>query len=141
VVAPANPQANITGFRVSPDGRWIAYVSTETGQTEVFVTSISGSGGKWQISTNGGEFPAWRGDGKQLYYDDHADTLFAVDVSEDNGNFVVGQAHRLFQVNAFANGTPYDVTRDGKRFLFNVGTQDASAPLNLVVNWPAEVKK
>jgi Tol biopolymer transport system component len=141
IVAPANPQANITHFRISPNGKWIAYTSSESGTDQVYVTSSSGQGGKWQISTEGGDYPAWRGDGKELFFFDPADTLYSADVGEKGAEFSVGQIRRLFHQNAAANGMPYDVSRDGKRFLFNMGSQEVSAPLNLVVNWTAELKK
>src|SRR5204863_1140353 len=54
--------------RFSPDGRWIAYASDETGQREVFVVPVSGTGGKWQVSTVGGTTPRWRADGRELLY-------------------------------------------------------------------------
>ncbi len=141
VISPTNPQANITRFRISPDGKWIAYVSNESGPTQVYVTAASGQGGKWQISTTGGDYPAWRGDGKELFFFDPADTLYSADVAGKGGDFEVGQVRRLFHQDASANGMAYDASRDGKRFVFNVGTQDASAPLNLVVNWTAEMRK
>ncbi len=141
VAAPSNPHENITSFRVSPDGRWIAYASTESGPTQVYVTTTSGAGGKWQVSTNGGEFPAWRGDGKEIYYNDNTDATYAVAVEAKGNNFEVGEQRKLFQANSSANGIPYDVTRDGKKFVFNLSTQDSSTPLNLVVNWTSELKK
>ncbi|MBZ5511206.1 MAG: protein kinase [Acidobacteriia bacterium] len=141
LISPASPQANVSHFRISPDGRWIAYVSTESGQTQVYVTAASGQGGKWQVSTNAGDYPAWRGDGKELFYFDAADTLYSAEVSDKGGNFEVGQVRELFHQDSSANGVAYDASRDGKKFLFNVGTQDASATLNLVVNWTAELKK
>ena len=64
----------------SPDGRWIAYVSNETGRIEVYVQPSAGPGGKWQVSTGGGEQPKWRGDGKEIFYLS-AGKLMAVDVN------------------------------------------------------------
>jgi eukaryotic-like serine/threonine-protein kinase len=141
LISPANPQANLSHFRISPDGRWIAYVSTESGQEQVYVTAASGQGGKWQVSMNGGDFPAWRGDGKELFYFDSADTLYSADIAERGGSLEVGQTRQLFHQDSSAIGVAYDASRDGKKFLFNVGSQDSSVPLNLVVNWTAELKK
>ena len=141
LIAPANPQANISHFRISPDGRWIAYVSNESGQPEVYVTAASGQGGKWQVSVNGGDYPAWRGDGKELYFFNAADTLYAADVGAKGGDFEVGQVRQLFHQDSSANGVAFDASRDGKKFLFNAGTQDSSSPLNLVVNWTAGLEK
>src|SRR5262249_17598059 len=81
LIAPANPQGNVTHFRISPNGRWIAYTSTESGTDQVYVAAASGQGGKWQISVNGADFPAWRGDGKELFFFDPADALYSVDVN------------------------------------------------------------
>jgi Tol biopolymer transport system component/predicted Ser/Thr protein kinase len=141
VLAPSNPQGSITDFRISPDGRWIAYVSNESGQTQVYVAPASGNGGKWQISTKDGDNPTWRGDGKELFYNDSADDVFAVDVIEKDTTISFGQVNRLFHLDAAAAGIAYDVSTDGQRFLFNQGTQDAATPLNLVVNWTAQLKK
>jgi len=141
LISPANPQANISHFRISPDGRWIAYVSTESGQEQVYVTAASGQGGKWQVSVNGGDFPAWRGDGKELFYFDAADTLYSAEIAGKGSSLEVGQVRQLFHQDSSAIGVAYDASSDGKKFLFNVGTQDSSAPLNLVVNWTAELKK
>jgi serine/threonine protein kinase/Tol biopolymer transport system component len=138
VVTPPNPQANIVSFRLSPNGRWIAYTSTESGQ-EVYVVPMSG-GGRWQISSNSGSDPAWRSDGKELFYFTGEDDVYAVDVDEKDGSFISGQPRKLFHGDAQAVGSPFD-TRDGKRFLLNVGNEEPSAMLNLVVNWTAELKK
>jgi eukaryotic-like serine/threonine-protein kinase len=140
VISPPNPQANISRFRISPDGNWIAYVSDESGQLQLYVTAASGKGGKWQISTTGGDYPEWSGDGKELFFFDPADTLYSADVAEKGESFEVGHVRELFHQDSSAVGYPYAASRDGKKFLFNVGTQDASAPLNLVVNWTAGIK-
>ena len=135
LVSPANPQSNITHFRLSPNGRWIAYTSTESGASQVYVTSASGQGGKWQISVNDGDSPAWRGDGKELYFLDAKDNLISVEVSEKDNDFSVGQLRTLFRQNASANGVAFDATRDGKRFLIHLGNEEAAAPLNVILNW------
>jgi dipeptidyl aminopeptidase/acylaminoacyl peptidase len=141
IVVPSNPSANISHFRISPNGRWIAYTSDESGMVQVYVAPASGQGGKWQVSVDGADFPAWRRDGKELFFLNPSDTLYSADVNENGKEFTIGQIHRLFQQVGAASGVPFDVTGDGKRFLFNVGSQDVSAPLNLVVNWTAQVKK
>jgi len=141
LISPSSPQANISHFRLSPNGRWIAYTSNESGTNQVYVTAASGQGGKWQISVDGGDYPAWRGDGKELFFFDIADTLYSADVSEQASDFSIGQLHRLFHQDASANGMAYDASRDGKRFLFNVGSQDAAAPLDIIVNWIPGAKR
>jgi Tol biopolymer transport system component len=139
VLAPANPQSNIVSFRISPNGTWIAYTSTETGQ-QVYVVPSSGGGGRWQISSNNGGDPAWRSDGKELFYFGFGDEVYGVDVSEDQGAFTSGHPRRLFRQDVQAVGSPFD-TRDGKRFLLNVGSAEGVGMLNVVVNWTAEVKR
>jgi serine/threonine protein kinase/WD40 repeat protein len=138
-----------TGFfttesQFSPNGRWVAYYSTESGRMEVYVQGVSldpsQSRGKWQISTAGGELPRWRRDGKELYY--HFGTqYFAVDVTTDGPTFVAGIPKPLFEAHAVgttgSGGSPYVVTSDGKRFLVLAATDEKapSSPLDIVVNW------
>ena len=93
------------------------------------------------LSTTAGDYPAWRGDGKELFYFDAADTLYSSDISDKGGQVEVGQVHELFHQDSSANGVAFDTSRDGKKFLFNVGMQDTSATLNLVVNWQTELKR
>ena len=70
----------------SPDGRWMAYDSPESGELQVYVQSVPPSGGKWQVSATGGAFPQWRGDGQELYYVSLANDLVAVDVETEGGH-------------------------------------------------------
>jgi eukaryotic-like serine/threonine-protein kinase len=129
--------------RFSPDGRWISYDSNESGRSEVYVLPVSGMGGKWQISTDGGSNTRWRRDGKQLYYISPDFKLMAVDVSAHGNEFTAGVPRALFPLNIkHANGTQYDVSPDGKRFLINTPNDRAeAAPLTLVQNWTAALKK
>jgi Tol biopolymer transport system component/predicted Ser/Thr protein kinase len=128
----------------SPDGRWVAYYSNESGTKEVYVQGFSldpsQPRGKWQISTAGGELPRWRRDGKELYY--HFGTqYFAVDVKTDGPSFVAGVPKALFEAHAVgttgSGGSPYVVTSDGQRFLILATTDEKapSAPIDVVVNW------
>jgi Tol biopolymer transport system component len=127
----------------SPDGRWVAYRSTEAGSQEVYVQGFnlnpSQPRGKWQISTAGGELPRWRGDGKELYY--HlGDGYFAVDVKTDGKSFQAGIPKSLFEVptvrSSSTGGSPFMVTRDGQRFLVLAQIEQAgSEPLEVLVNW------
>jgi Tol biopolymer transport system component/predicted Ser/Thr protein kinase len=128
----------------SPNGRWLAYRSSESGKTEVYVQGFSldpsKSRGKWQISTAGGELPRWRRDGKELYYH-FGNTFYAVDVKTDGASFEAGIPKPLFDLatvpnNTLGGGMPFVVTRDGQRFLVLATSEKVdSAPLEVLVNW------
>jgi serine/threonine protein kinase len=131
------------GPAVSPDGKWLAYSTNESGRNEVYITAFPGGGAKWQVSTSGGWAAHWRRDGKELFFLDSADKIVAVDVSLSGTAPQLGVPHVLFQASAIQrqNG-PFDVTADGKKFLVNVGDlKEGSDPLTLVLNWTAELKK
>ena len=98
-------------------------------------------GGRWQVSTNGGDNATWRRDGKELFYWRNDQMLTAVEVKPQGSEFQVGAAKPLFRLSSPALGMPYDVSPDGQRFLVNYLPEDTSTPLTLVVNWTAEVKK
>jgi serine/threonine protein kinase len=128
--------------KLSPDGRWIAYTSSESGSSEVYVQGFPAGGGKRQVSTSGGVGPQWRGDGRELFYYARDGKLMAVPVVT-GGTFEVGAPQSLFE---FRSGSttivtlpPYSVTADGQRFLINsiVETQP-SAPLTLKINWASQ---
>lgn len=132
------------GGAFSPDGRWVAYASRESGEDEVYVAPFPGPGGKWQVSTGGGNAPRWRRDGKELYYLAGGNQLMAATVNTQGKDFAAGATKPLFRVlvgSTPAGGVTYDVAADGQRFLF-VSPADANpAPLNLVVNWTTALKK
>jgi Tol biopolymer transport system component/DNA-binding winged helix-turn-helix (wHTH) protein len=129
--------------QISPNGRWLAYRSTESGRPEIYVQGFtlnsSQPRGKWQISTAGGQLPRWRRDGKELFYR-FGTTFYAVDVKTDGASFEVGIPRPLFDtvtVNSAAGGdSPFVVTRDGQRFLvLALAEKEASEPMEVVVNW------
>jgi Tol biopolymer transport system component len=128
---------NETDARCSPDGRWVAYTSDESGRPEVYVTKFPSAEGKWPISTGGGSQPRWRGDGTELFYLAPDRTLTAVRV-RTGAAFDAGGVTPLFRV----RGTSYDVTVDGERFVANdpVGPM-TSQPITVVLNWMAALKK
>ena len=136
-------EANETAGTLSPDGRWLAYASDESGRYEVYVQSFPGGGGKRQVSTGGGIGPRWRRDGQELFYYAGDGKLMAAPVRSGE-SFEVGAAVSLFE---FRAGTPqlfapYAVTADGQRFLINAVVEtEPNAPLTVVVNWAAGVKK
>jgi Tol biopolymer transport system component len=123
--------------RLSPDGRWIAYASYESGQSEIYVQSFPDKGrGRWQIS-QGGDQPRWRGDGKELYYVAYDGTMMAAEVNTA-GPFDVGTPHPLFRMQLkSSNNSSYDPAPDGQRFLCNVLREDDRSGLSttVVVNW------
>jgi len=132
------------GAVFSPDGRWLAYQSNESGRGEVYVAPFPGPGGKWQISNGGGRLPTWRHDGKGLFYLSTDNKLMAAEVTPKGSSVQVGVPRMLFQTNPTAGPTfarLYDVSPDGKRFLVSTTAEGASAPFTLVVNWTAVVKK
>jgi eukaryotic-like serine/threonine-protein kinase len=136
-------QFNGVSAQFSPDGRWVAYQSNESGRAEVYVAPFPGPGGKWLISTAGGSLPRWRHDGTEIFYLDLDNNLMAAAVNEKEGSFDVGGVKPLFGTHAAQGGRyRYDVSADGQRFLINtVPEQTASAPITVVLNWTAGLKK
>jgi Tol biopolymer transport system component len=123
----------------SPSGRWIAYRSNETGRFEVYVMPFPGPGGQQQISTEGGDFPRWRRDGKELVYLAADGKLMAVNVTTDGARVTKGTATPLFSPRRAGARSFYDMSADGQRFLVNAA--DSTAEITLVVNWAAGLKK
>jgi len=129
--------------RFSPDTRWIAYDSDESGRTEVYVQPFPPTGGKWQVSPSGGFHPVWRRDGRELFYLGSNNTLMAREVRA-GATFELGPPQRLFQTNLSlsAVGGAYDVSIDGKSFLVADRTAVGPAPpITVVLNWPALLKR
>ena len=132
--------------QISPDGKWAAYASNESGDWDVYVTTFPGAAGKWQISRGGGTEPRWRGDGKELFYIGQSGILMAVPV-ETEGSFASGTPVPLFQIRGRSHVSAtdeftYDVSRDGKQFLVNRYLKaDHPNPLTIVLNATAETEK
>jgi eukaryotic-like serine/threonine-protein kinase len=126
----------------SPDARWVAYNSDETGRMEIYVAPFPGPGGKRQVSTAGGMFPRWRGDGKELFYLAANNRLMATEVDGTGAALDVGTTRPLFEAHLTGPGYFYAVTPDGQRFLINkVIDQKEAPPMILVLNWTADFKK
>ena len=123
----------------SPDGRWVAYNTNEAGRSEVYVKPFPGPGGRARISTAGGNNARWRRDGKEIFYL-AGHTLMAAAVTANGSRFDVGAVQRLFEVPVVDGYWPYDVSPDGQHFLVNT-LEGEVAPLTIVVNWPAGLKK
>ncbi|MGC1448932.1 MAG: protein kinase [Candidatus Sulfotelmatobacter sp.] len=126
---------------LSPDGRWLAYASNESGTAEVYVVAYGGGQGKWQVSTNEGSQPQWSKDGKELYFaNDISRVLSAVPVKEANGALQFGVAQSLVTTPATQQFI-YDVSPDGKRILLNVVSQQVNQSVTVISNFPAGLKK
>ena len=131
--------------RLSPDGRWLAYASDESGRFEAYVTDFPGKLGRWQVSTEGGQQLAWRADGKELFYVAPDQSLMSVAVRTRDA-FQASPPVALFKAN-FPPVVPaywryYVPTADGQRFLVSALRSDAaSTPINVVLNWTATLKK
>jgi eukaryotic-like serine/threonine-protein kinase len=126
---------------LSPDERWIAYVSNESGRDEVYVRQFPSGGGRWLVSAAGGTEPRWRRDGRELFYR-NADSLFAVPVPLQR-DFAIGRRALLFTGNYLSNGrhATYDVHPDGNQFIFISGETDNGDELVLVQNLVASVAR
>jgi serine/threonine protein kinase/Tol biopolymer transport system component len=144
---PLFPNATFDHFdgRVSPDGKWIAYTSKESGIVEVYVTSFPAGAGKWQISS-GGVSPSasWRSDGKELYFVALDGNLMAASIQESDGSLTVSGMRTLFR-SPFLNSrlrVLFDIDpKDGQRFIGSAAPDTGTLPLNLVTNWTAELPK
>jgi len=131
--------------RFSPDGRWLAYISNESGRYEIYVQPFPGPGGKWQISTEGGTEPVWNRNGRELFYRS-GDKMMAVEIATQPG-FAAGKPRMLFEGRYELAPFPisnYDVSPDGQRFLMlkpTEQTQVAPTQINVVLNWFEELKQ
>ncbi len=140
----------------SPDGRWVAYTSEESGRGEVYVVPFeadrvlnagpgpAGASGdaRWQVSPSGGRCPRWRRDGKEIFYLSQTNRMMAAEVEEMGHGIVVRAAQALFRctpLSAVPFAAPYDVSPDGKKFVINSFSDD-NMPLMLLVNWTANLK-
>ena len=141
-LAIAATASNERAPRFAPDGRFIAYESDELGQDEVFVQPVPPTGGKWQISIDGGHDPVWRRDGRELYYIDSSGTLIAMPVSARGSTLSTGAPSRLFPVSSFGAGTSqYEPAPDGSRFLVRRVIEPPSQPITVLLGWSARLTK
>jgi eukaryotic-like serine/threonine-protein kinase len=123
--------------KFSPDGRWVAYESNESGRAEIYLVPFQGAQNKRQVSTSGGSAPHWRRDGTEIFYVTVDGTLMAVPFAEKQGGFNVGSAKPLFRV----PGYDYDVSPDGTKFISYYVSDPNSDPIALVLNWTDLLKK
>ncbi len=135
-----------TAAMLSPDGRWIAYSTNETGRAEVFVSAYPGPGGKYRVSNAGGFAPVWRGDGKELYYRDGEGGLYAVPVRAEGNGLDLGAPVRLFTFESFPNAPArnrFDAARDGQRFVVNAAAMQANqgVEIDVILGWQPEKQR
>jgi serine/threonine protein kinase len=133
-----------TQGQFSPDGRWIAYSSNESGQLEIYVAAFPGPGVPWRVSPAGGAWPRWRSDGTEIFFIDAENTLNSAQVRSRGSDFVVGTVQPLFPVRlrpqVRQDAFPYDVSQDGQRFLVNLFVEETtSTAITLMVNWTGAV--
>ena len=142
---PVTETTSASSGSVSPDGRWLLYALYASGRNEVFVRTLpieaggSAAAGRWQVSSSGGAQPAWRADGKEIFYLSPEGALMAVPVESGENSFRPGTPQELFRTR---EASSYDVAADGQRFLVNQVASDSSdIPVTVIVNWPQLLKK
>jgi eukaryotic-like serine/threonine-protein kinase len=131
--AIAQTPANETSGALSPEGHWVAYQSTETGRSEIYVQPFPGPARSTLVSTGGGTTPFWRGDSKEIFYKTLDNRVMAIPISMNSGAVEPGVPVELFTVRPTAT---FNATRDGQRFLVNTPTGDETTPpITVVLNW------
>jgi Tol biopolymer transport system component len=145
---PAAPRALFTGrnAEVSPDGKWIAYESTENDRDQVFIRSVDGGGGRFQISRDRGQFPHWTKEGREIVYVNPGQGFKAVPVNERGSSLVVGEEVTLFD-GRYLSQDPlpaWDVSADGSRFVFLESPESSDTDSKTVIvatNWHDELRR
>ena len=121
--------------RLSPDGRWLAYVSNEAGREDVYVQSFPPGQGKWMISNAGGTHPVWRRDGRELFYIQAQRSLMSVEIRSGT----LAEPGRPQQLMETPGSGLFDVTPDGQRFLFSAPSrEERPEPIQIVLQWTGE---
>jgi Tol biopolymer transport system component len=134
-----------TMAQFSPDGRWLAYQTNESGRFEIVVQSFPEASGKWQVSSNGGIAPRWRADGKELYFVAPDRKLMAVPVIPSGSTFEAGTPVMLFPTGIVTNSIigkhQYAVSRDGRFLINHIVEESVVSPITLILNWnPGQTK-
>jgi eukaryotic-like serine/threonine-protein kinase len=139
-------KGTVRNAQFSPDGRWIAYASNETGKMEIYVSPFPNGNGKWQVSRAGGQEPRWRQDGKELFYLSAEGKMMAVPVATGS-HFVADSPVALFQTYRPQRVSvlyvfSYDVSDNGQRFLINTKMDEPNAaPPSVLLNWASEMER
>jgi Tol biopolymer transport system component len=138
-----NSAFNEARGRLSPDGRWIAYTSDESGETEIYVTPFPSLAGKWRVSTSGGNWPRWGRDGREIFFlSADGRQLMSAQVDGRTSQFVVGAIERLFEARwRMGARYPYDVAPDGRILGAVLVEQPTATPITLVVDWLADLNR
>jgi Tol biopolymer transport system component len=124
----------------SPDGRWVAYGSNESGRWEVYVAPFPGPGRKWQVSVDGGAWPVWRGDGKEILYL-WGNRIIGVAVEDQGSGLAFAQPELIFENRWVTRNAHFRVSADGERFLVVESAEVSDPePITVVVNWPAAIE-
>ena len=128
--------------RFSPDGKWFAYQSDETGKYEIYIRPTDGSPSKWQVSTNGGAGAVWLENGKEVVFNLNNQELFSVPVSSFGDQIVIGQARSIYKSESGLQTSIQDVSYDGKKILLK-RTLNAQVlrSASLIFNWHNLVEK
>jgi serine/threonine protein kinase len=133
--------AHGTSATLSPNGRWLAYSSNESGRDEIYVEAYGGGQGKWQVSANGGQVPHWSADGEELFYFDANQSLLAVPVREAGGALEFGAPQTIVSQWTVLTLPFYSVSPDGKRILMERVTQQVNLPVTVITNFTGGLKK
>ena len=137
-------ESNVTALagQFSPDGRWVSYQSAESNRQQVYVTPYPGPGERTLVSVSGGQDARWNSNGRELFYTAPDGYMMAVTVDGSGSSFkVIGAARRLFPFRKVNARWPYDVTRDGQRFLAITSDERAPAPVSVVLNWDSDLER
>jgi Tol biopolymer transport system component len=139
-----NGQFNAISPALSPNGKWLAYVSDESGRWEVYIGPFLHGRGRWEVSAGGGNWPRWRGDGKEIFYRSPEDKIMSAEIEEQGASLSIGKVQALFQADPAPGtlGPGYDISPDAKKFVIvSANRQQAFPPLTVVLNWPSLLKK
>ena len=138
---PRQIVAHGTNAALSPNGRWLAYSSSESGRLEIYVEAYGGGAGKWQVSPNLGQVPHWSAEGKELFYFDGNQSLVSVSVTEAGGALKFGAPKTLVSQWTMLTTPFFSVSPDGKKFLMERVSQQVNQPITVITNFTAGLKR